>query len=422
MERNIQQYDAVVLGGGPAGATAAASLARHGRNVAVIEKDKFPRYHVGESLLPFCWFPMERIGVLDKVKAANFVEKHSVQFVTMDGKQSAPFYFFKHIDHDCARTWQVTRAKFDKILLDHAAEHGASVFEQHKAMQLIRNDGGAVGGVVAQAADGTEKEFHAPMTIDATGRNAFSISKNRWRKWDPSLSKMAVWTYFKGAKRDEGIDEGNTTVAYVPDRGWFWYIPLEDDTVSVGVVGERESIFGDTKDPMEAFWNQVEHNVWIKDHLSQGEQWGEYFVTSEYSYRSEHVAEDGLLLAGDAFGFLDPVFSSGVFLALRSGELAGDAVHKALEAGDFSAGQFGPYAEEFISGIESMRKLVYAFYDTGFSFGEMLKKYPDLRPDLTDCLIGNMDTDFDPLFQAVSEFAAVPQPLSYGRPMVAAAS
>ena len=138
-------------------------------------------------------------------------------------------------------------------------------------------------------------------------------------------------------------------------------------------------------------------------------------MTAEYSYRSRYCAGDGLVLAGDAFSFLDPVFSSGVFLALKSGEMAGDAVDAALQAGDASAGRFAAYGEKLCFGIESMRKLVYAFYDTSFSFGRVLRKYPDLRGDLTDCLIGNLFRDFGPLFAAIAEFAEVPQPLSYGK-------
>ena len=147
---------------------------------------------------------------------------------------------------------------------------------------------------------------------------------------------MAVWTYYRGALRDPGIDEGSTTVAMVPERGWFWYIPLPDDVVSVGVVAEKDYLFGQPRDLADIFHGEVEKNLWIKQHLAQGRQFGKYHTTREYSYRGEYSAEDGLVLVGDAFAFLDPVFSSGVYLALKSGELAADAVHEALLAGDVS--------------------------------------------------------------------------------------
>ena len=162
----------------------------------------------------------------------------------------------------------------------------------------------------------------------------------------------------------------------------------------------------------------MEKNLWIKQHLACGQQFGPYRVTGEYSYRSRHCAADGLVLAGDAFAFLDPVFSSGVFIALRSGEMAADAADAALAAGDFSAARFTSYGAELCKGIEAMRRLAYAFYDHAFSFSVFLKHHPDLRGDMTDCLIGNLSRDFDPLFRAVSEFARVPERLAHGMPLI----
>jgi flavin-dependent dehydrogenase len=221
----------------------------------------------------------------------------------------------------------------------------------------------------------------------------------------------------------KGIDEGNTTVAYVEGRGWFWYIPLKDDVVSVGIVADKEYLFSDTKDPAAIMAREIERNVWIKDHLSQGEQFGEYFVTSEFSYRSRYCATEGLVLAGDAFAFLDPVFSSGVLLALKSGEMAADTIHAALEDGDHSAQIFAEYGERLCLAIENMRKLVYAFYDKNFSFGRMLKAYPEHRGRLTDSLIGDLFEDnFNELYQAMGEFAELPEPLPHGRTPVPAAA
>src|SRR5262249_17378214 len=159
-------------------------------------------------------------------------------------------------------------------------------------------------------------------------------------------------------------------------------------------------------------YQEVAENVWIQDHLAQGEQFGPFRITGEYSYRSRHCASDGLILAGDAFAFLDPVFSSGVMLALRSGELAADAANEALRDGDFSGERVSAYGAEFCKRIESMRRLVYAFYDHNFSFREFLKKYPEHAGTITDCLIGNWLVDFDPLYEKMSEFAGnIPQPL-----------
>jgi flavin-dependent dehydrogenase len=409
-------YDVVIVGGGPAGSTAAAVLAEHGRRVLVLEKEKFPRYHIGESLLPFCYYPLQRIGMIEKMKASHFPKKFAVQFVSTDGKVSSPFYFFEHLRHEAAVTWQVLRSEFDQMLLDNAREKGAEVREQTEAIDFLRADG-RVCGVAARGPDGVRQEIAAPITIDASGRDGLGLKRHTWRKWDPSLNKVALWTYFRGALRDPGIDEGSTTVAFLPEKGWFWYIPLPDDVVSVGVVAERDYLFGEGKELPEVFAREVGRNAWIAAHVAPGEQIGKYFVTKEYSYRSEHSAVEGLVLAGDAFAFLDPVFSSGVYLALRSGELAADTVHEALAAGDVSAERFVDYSERVCREIESMRRLVYAFYDDGFSFGTLIREYPALRGDLTDCLIGNLNKDFDQLFGALNRLMTVPSPLPYGRPL-----
>jgi flavin-dependent dehydrogenase len=392
----------------------------HGRKVVVLEKEKFPRYHIGESLLPYGFFVMERIGMKEKMKGSHFVKKFSVQFVTPDGRSSQPFYFHTHLKHEAAQTWQVLRSELDQMLLDNAREKGANVIEEITVRDAIRDEKGAVAGVIAMDKNGAQHEFRAPITIDASGRDAFFISRNGWKIRDPYLNKIAVWTYYKGAKRDAGIDEGATTVAYVPEKGWFWYIPLAGDVVSVGVVAEKDYLMRCTRDLKEIFYQEVEENVWIKDHLAAGEQFGPFRITGEYSYRSRHCAADGLVLAGDAFAFLDPVFSSGVMLALRSGELAADAADAALTDGDFSAARFAAYGEEMCKRIESMRRLVYAFYDHNFSFREFLKKYPHLQGDVTDCLIGNWLKDFDPMYEAMREFAKIPDPLPHGKPLTAA--
>ena len=333
------QHDVIVIGGGPAGATASAVLASKGRNVVVLEKDKFPRYHVGESLLPYCYFPLDRLGLIPKMKASHFPKKYSVQFVSMEGKLSVPFYFFQHWDHEAANTWQVLRSEFDQMLLDNSREKGAQVIEEITARELIRKDG-AVTGVKAITKAGEAREFHAPMTIDATGRDMFAISRNSWQVRDPYLNKVAIWTYYKHARRDPGLDEGATTVAFVPDKGWFWYIPLPNGIVSVGVVAEKDYLYRDSRDLAAIFQREVAGQPWIKEHVDVGQQTGQYYVTGEFSYRSRHCSANGLVLTGDAFGFLDPVFSSGVFLALRGGELVADTVDAALTEGDCSAARF----------------------------------------------------------------------------------
>ena len=397
-----KNYDTIIIGGGPSGCTAAALLSEYGLRVLVLEREKFPRYHIGESMIPFTHYPLKRLGLLDKMNKSAFVNKHSVQFVSMSGKASQPFYFATRYPAEVAQTWQVLRSEFDMMLMDNAKAKGAEVIEEATVQSLIQEDGRTLG-VKAVVKTGETVEFRAPMTVDCSGREAIASVHNNWRVRDPKLNKVAVWTYYRGARRDAGIDAGATTVAYVPEKGWFWYIPQHNDKISVGVVAEGKYLTRDgVRDPKGIFTREIEQNAWIKDHIACGVQEGEYRLTSEYSFRSRYSASDGLLLAGDSFGFLDPVFSSGLMFALKSGVVAADAINAAHIARDFSAERFAEYSLIMRTGLENMRKLVYAFYDPKFSFRELTNKYPDLTGDITDCLSGDVNKDFSRLYAAAA--------------------
>jgi flavin-dependent dehydrogenase len=413
------EYDALIIGGGPAGSTVSAILAEYGHRALVLEREKFPRYHIGESLIPFTYQPLERLGMIPKMRKSANVKKYSVTFVSPDGKRSQPFYFFTRYDRDTvAQTWQVLRSEFDQMMLDNAREKGAEVREETTVNRLLY-DGERVIGVQATDETGRAYDLHAPITIDCSGKEAFTSNRLGWRMRDPYLNKIAVWTYYKGSKREPGIDEGATTVAYVPEKGWFWHIPQHNDMVSVGVVAEGKYLTrGGVKDPKEIFHREVEENLWIKDHLSVGASVGQYWLTSEYSRHSRYCASPGLLLVGDAFAFLDPVFSSGVMLALKSGHLAAETVHTALVDGDLSPARFADYGARMRQGVENMRKLVYAFYNPDFSFREVIKRHPDAAGLITDCLSGDVSRDFSQLWAWISEFVPLPDDLPYGEPLL----
>jgi flavin-dependent dehydrogenase len=410
--------EVLIIGAGPAGTAAATILAEHGRRVLILEREKFPRYHVGESLLPFTFYPLQRLGLLDAMRQSAFVKKYSVQFVSPSGKASQPFYFFNRYDRDTvAQTWQVLRSEFDLMLMEHARAKGVTILEEVTVKELLKENG-KVSGVRAQLKNGESVEYRAPITLDCSGKESFAAVRNNWRIRDPDLNKVAVWTYYQDALRDPGIDEGATTVAYVPEKGWFWYIPQHNRMVSVGVVAEGKYLTrGGVKSPEAMFKREIGQNLWIEKHLACGRQTGPYFITSEYSYHVRYCGMPGLLLVGDAFCFLDPVFSSGLMLALKSGVLAADAVHEALVAGDVSPGRFAEYGRNLRIGIENMRKLVYAFYDQEFSFRALTDKYPDTSGDVTDCLSGDVNKDFSLLWQRISEFVSLPEPLPVGEPL-----
>ena len=428
MTTSDRQFDVLIIGGGPAGAASAAILAEHGHRVLVLERETFPRYHVGESLLPFTYQPLERLGLLPQMKQSAFQKKYSVQFVSPSGRASDPFYFFKRYDRETvAQTWQVLRSEFDVMALDNARAKGAEVRHEITVKELlwekseIRNPKSEIArrvvGVRAQTKSGEVVEFRAPMTLDCTGKESFAAVRNGWRQKDPFLNKVAVWTYYQGSRRETDINEGQTTVAMIPEKGWFWHIPQHNDMVSVGVVAEGKYLTRDgVRDPKAIFHREVGENLWIQDQLAVGRQVGDYFLTSEYSFHARHCGCEGLLLVGDAFCFLDPVFSSGLMLALKSGVLAGDAVHEALATGNLSPPRFTHYASSLRQGIENMRKLVYAFYNPGFSFKKVIDKYPDAAGEITDCLSGDVNKDFSSLWGKIREFVPLPEDLPVGGP------
>jgi flavin-dependent dehydrogenase len=389
---NTIHTDVVVIGGGPAGSTAATLIAQHGYKVTLFEREKFPRFHIGESLIPETYWVLQRLKMLDKMRASPFVHKHSVQFVSSSGKLSAPFYFWDNKPHECSQTWQVVRSQFDLMMLQNAEEQGAEVHQETRVLEVLFEDTRAVG-VRIQRKDGSQAEVRAKVVVDASGQSMMIASRFKLRLWDPILNKGAIWTYFQGAYRDTGRDEGATVVIQTTNRkGWFWYIPQHDDTVSVGVVAPFDYLFKGRGSHEQIYNEEVEACPAVKERVANARRSTGYFATKDYSYRCREVAGDGWVLIGDAFGFLDPLYSSGVLLALKSGEYAADAIAAGLAKGDVSAAQLGHWGPEFNRGVDRMRRLVCEFYD-GFSFGKFVKTYPHLIGKVTDLLIGDLFTD-----------------------------
>lgn len=384
----------IVIGGGPSGSTVSTLLAQKGYRVTLFERDHFPRYHIGESLIPETFWVLERLNMLPKMRASQFVKKYSVQFVTDKGKLSEPFYFMDNKQHDSSQTWQVYRQEFDVMMLNNAREHGVDVHEGVRVLEVIFEGKRAVGVKIVDE-KGVEREVRAEVVVDAAGQSCVIQDRLGLREWDPVLKKAAVWTYWKGAYRDTGRDEGATIVMQIEGRnGWFWYIPLHDDVLSVGVVAPYDYLLQNraSKELEAIYFEEVAKCPGLKPRLEKATRCGPIRAAKEYSYRSKEVAGDGWVLVGDAFGFLDPLYSSGVLLALKSGAMAADAIGEALKIGDTSAAQLGTWGPLFNKGMDRMRRLVCEFYD-GFSFGRFVKKHPHLKGTITDLLIGDLYTD-----------------------------
>ncbi len=393
----------------------AGILAREGRKVILFEKEVFPRHHIGESLMTDTYWTFRRLGLArEKLRESPFVRKYSVQFANPAGKESRPFYFFEAVHHESAVTWQVTRAQFDHLLINTPPTREQTVHQGVLVKQVLFEGDRAVG-VDVQMQDGTREKFFAKVVVDATGQSAMLSNKFRWRVRDPKLKKAVLYSYFKGAHREPDLNGGATLVLRTEagSGGWFWYIPLENDITSVGIVADPEYLLKNRgQDLAKIFQEEIEKCEPCRRRVAEGTRVDKIYSILDYSYRSKHNSGNGFIIIGDAYGFLDPIYSSGVLLALKMAEFAADAIHDAFNHDDFSAARLGQFQTKLDRGIESMRKLVYAFYNDGFSFAGFLRKYPEERVHIINLLIGDVFKEgVDSVYGPMSEFAEIPPPL-----------
>jgi len=383
-------YDCLVIGAGPAGCTVASLVAERGHRTLLVERDAMPRFHVGESLMPEAYWTFKRLGILEEMKRIGFIRKNGVQFVNHNDKESQPFFFEDHNPNEASVSWHVERKEFDKLLYDTAGKRGANCLDQTRVTDITIKENPPHNVAIVDA-NGKKQALSASVVVDATGQQSMLANRLNLKEVNPDLKKSAIWTYYQGAKRNGGQTPEVTCILQTENKdSWFWYIPLSNDTVSVGVVGDNEYLLKGRGKPEQTFAEEMEKCPGIQRRLAGSQQSDRFHVAKEFSYTTSQHAGDGWLLVGDAYGFIDPIYSSGVFLAMKSGELAADAICDGLRRNDLSADQLSMWTYEYDHAINSIRRLVHAFYTKEFSFGAFMKDHPHHRGNLTDLLIGRV--------------------------------
>ncbi len=400
-----ENYDVIVVGGGPGGATVANLVAQQGYRVVVLERSSQPTFSIGESLMPACYQIFQKLGVLETMKTSSFPVKGSVQFFAGNGKATTPFYFEDHDPVESSRTWQVLRSRFDQMLINQAATRGAEIRRGCWAKRYLEKDD-RITGVRFEDEFGTVGELDARIVVDATGQRALLARQLELLVPDPTLRHAAYYTHFEGAQRDCGRDAGATLILHTTDhKAWFWFIPLPDDRVSVGVVGPVDYLArGANGDPQSVFQLQLERCPALSPRLEGARQARPVLVAKDYSYSVESMVGDSWVLVGDAGGFVDPIYSTGVFLALKSGAMAAECICAALSEPEIDIDKLRAFEPELRRGAEAMRKLVSAFYDPDFSFSKFLRRYPECKGQLVDLLMGHVFTrPVDDLLKGLDE-------------------
>jgi flavin-dependent dehydrogenase len=358
-------FEVAVVGGGPAGSAAAAWLARAGRRVVLFKRDRFPRFHIGESLLASVNDALEAIGAAAAVRSCGFPAKWGATFLTADNSIERYADFAASPEVRAPQTWQVPRAEFDEVLLRHAAAAGADVREAHRVLDASFDP----AGVTVSWRDEADRagEVRAAALIDASGRSGLLARKFGLRRDEPLLANIAVFSHYSGVPRPDGRRGGDIRIVARNDLGWFWMIPISDALTSVGVVLQRAAYDALPRMPVDALLDHAIEETPAAARLMQTarREWP-VRVEKDFSFSARAYAGDRWLLAGDAGSFLDPVFSTGVAIALESGVEAARAVDRALSTGDLSAQAFAAFDRRQRQRYLAFRRFVLGFYRRGF--------------------------------------------------------
>ena len=354
--------DVVVIGGGPGGSTTATMLARQGWQVLLLERERFPRDHIGESLLPASIPVLEELGVLPAVQEAGFLRKWGATMVW--GTDRTPWsWYFRETNQQYPHSYQVWRPQFDQLLLDNSRAHGVEVREGHQVVDVLFEDGRACG--VRYTADGATGMARARFVVDASGQGALLGHKLQLRRWDAFFQNLAVYGYFAGAQRLPAPDDTNIFIESYA-HGWFWHIPLHTGWTSTGaVVDSRTGQEGIRRtDPRRFLMEQVAQAPRTAQMLGEATLASGPFVIRDWSYISDEVVGDGYILVGDAACFVDPLFSSGVHLALMAGVLAAAYMTTVLKDPSMHEAVGRVYKEMYYKEYDHFRAMAQLFYSS----------------------------------------------------------
>lgn len=384
--------DVIIIGGGPAGSTAATTLAKKGRSVLVFEKDKFPRFHIGESLLPHSMLALEKLGLKEKIEKAGFQEKFGGEIQSSCGTRGVQFYFKNGFEAKHGKAIQVLRSDFDKLLLDHSRECGAEVHEETSVTEILYHSDGVT--VHTKTKDGTENEYRARYLIDCSGRNTLVGQKHNLKQAYTDLQKFAVYAHFTGVLRPEG-EEGTLTRMVRGEDRWFWMIPLANGIMSIGVVMDTAIYRAQKQKPEDLLETAMAREPMIMSRMENSKRVSQVYASGDYSYRNTRLYGDQWLLAGDAAGFIDPIFSSGVFLAILSGEHSANAIDAALTDPHAQKKQFHLYDRRLNKVMDLYLRFVRSWYTK--EFVEIFLHPTDmlsLAPAVNAVLAGNTGGSF----------------------------
>lgn len=323
-------WDVIVIGGGPAGSTAATTLSQAGRKVLVLEKAKFPRFHIGESLLPYNRKIFDDLGVWEKVSSAGFMKKRAAQFLMGNGSHGNRLDFSKGAFTEYPEAMQVERSKFDDILLHHSREQGVEVREECQVIDhRVEND-----RVVLKyrASDRSEQEVAARYLIDASGLGNLTANQASHREFYANHRKLAIFSHFSGVEMPSGEESGDILVVR-RENSWMWLIPISPEKTSVGLVIDAADFKALGMTPQQAFDDAVQGTPVVEKRFRQAARTDELHVMADFSYKNERLISPRVLRVGDASGFIDPMFSSGILLAMTSGQQGARAIHEALKNG-----------------------------------------------------------------------------------------